>query len=107
MSNVIDFLERLGQDAQLHDATGDEIEAALLNAGIEPRLRTAILEGDQRALEALLGADTNVCCVVYKEDEEEEEEHEDEEEEEEEGEDDEKSMLDGPQPSQRRAVRTG
>jgi len=107
VSNVIDFLERLGQDAQLRDATGEEIEAALLNAGIEPGLRAAILEGDQRALEALLGADTNVCCVVYKEDEEEEEEHEDEEEEEEEGEDDEKSLLDGAEPSQRRVARTG
>jgi hypothetical protein len=106
VSNVIDFLERLGQDAQLHEATGEEIEAALLNAGIEPGLRAAILEGNQRALEALLGADTNVCCVVYKEDEEEEEEHEDEEEEEE-GEDDEKSMLDSARPAPRRAVRTG
>jgi hypothetical protein len=108
VSNVIDFLERLGQDAQLRDATGEEIEVALLNAGIEPDLRAAILEGDQRALEALLGADSNVCCVVYKEDEEEEEEeHEGEEEEEEEGEDDEKSLLDGAQPSQRRVARTG
>jgi hypothetical protein len=106
VSNVIDFLERLGQDAQLRDATGEEIEAALLNAGIEPRLRAAILEGNQAALEALLGADTNVCCVIYKEDEEEEEEKEDEGEEEEEGEDDDKAMLDNV-PSRRRAVRVG
>jgi hypothetical protein len=105
VSNVIDFLERLGQDAQLCDATGEEIEAALLNAGIEPRLRAAILKGDQAALEALLGADTNVCCVIYKEDEE-EEEKEDEEEEEEEGEDDDKAMLDDV-PSRRRAGRVG
>lgn len=106
MSNVIDFLERLGQDAQLRGASGDEMEAALLNAGIEPELRTAILEADQRALEALLGADTNVCCVIYKEDEEEEEEKEDEGEGEEEGEDDEKAMLDDV-PSRRRSVRVG
>ena len=110
MSNVIDFLERLGQDSQLRNATGEQIEAALLNAGIEPPLRTAILDGDQGALEALLGADTNVCCVIYKEDEEEEEEKEDEKEdegeEEEEGEDDDKAMLDDV-PSRRRAIRDG
>ena len=36
MSNVIDFLERLGQDAQLRHATGIELEQALTRAGIEP-----------------------------------------------------------------------
>src|ERR1700753_2516098 len=92
VSNVIDFLERLGQDAELRDATSDEIHEALRVAGIEPQLRTAILGDDRQALEALLGADGNVCCVVFKEDEEEEEE-EDEGEEEEEGEDDEKALL--------------
>lgn len=104
MSNVIDFLERLGQDAELRSATGDEIEAALLNAGIEPRLRPAILGDDRCALEALLGADSNVCCVVFKEDEEEEEKEGDEEEEEEEGEDDEKALLED-LPASRRVAR--
>jgi len=105
VSNVIDFLERLGQDAQLRRATGDEIEAALRNAGIEPGLRQAILGDDRGALEALLGADGNVCCVVFKEDEEEEEKEGDEEEEEKEGEDDEKSLLEEQSPSHRRVAR--
>ena len=104
MSNVIDFLERLGQDAKLRGATGEELEAALLTAGIEPGLRQAILGDDRRALEELLGADGNVCCVVFKEDEEEEEEEEGEEEEEEEGDDDEKSLLD--EQPQRRVARS-
>lgn len=106
MSNVIDFLERLGQDAQLRSASGDEIEAALRDAGITLDVRQAILGDDRRALEALLGADGNVCCVVFKEDEEEEEEKEgDEEEEEKEGEDDEKALLEDQPALHRRVAR--
>ena len=80
VSNVIDFLERFGQDADLRHASDEAVAEALRNAGIEPALQAAVLDKDQRALEALLGADTNVCCMVYKEDEAEEEEPEEEEE---------------------------
>lgn len=89
MSNVIDFLEKFGQDAGLRHATDDAIADALRNAGIEPRLQAAILDKDQHALEALLGADTNVCCMVNAPDEEEEEEDEDDEDDEEEEEEEE------------------
>jgi hypothetical protein len=65
MSNVIDFLERLGQDAQLRHATSTEVEQALTHAQIDPALRAAVLSGDQRALEARLGAKSNVCCMVF------------------------------------------
>ncbi len=89
MSNVIDFLERLGRDADLQQASGDIWEEALRSAGIDPALRAAILGNDRQALEALVGAPGVVCCIVYKEDEEEEEEQEDEPEEEEEKEENE------------------
>ena len=69
MSNVIDFLERFGSDAHLRFAADDEVEAALKLAGIDQDVRAAIVSKDQRALEALLGADTNVCCIVDKPDE--------------------------------------
>ena len=72
MSNVIDFLEQFGRDAGLRHASGEEAEAALRLAGIEPAMRTAIMDKDQSALEQLLGADTNVCCLINKPDEEEE-----------------------------------
>ena len=88
MSNVIDFLERFGQDAGLRHAPSDAVAEALKSAGIDPELRAAILANDQRTLEALLGADTNVCCMTNKpEDEEEEPEEDDEEDEEDEDED--------------------
>ena len=93
MSNVIDFLERFGRDAELRHASDEDVEAALKQAGIEPAVRLAIVGKDQRALEQLLGADTNVCCLIDKPDEEEEdddvEEDEDEDDEDDEDEDDE------------------
>lgn len=79
MSNIIDFLERFGGDAQLRYASNEELEAALRLAGIDPGVRAAILASDQRALEQLLGADSNVCCVINKPDDEEEEEEEEDE----------------------------
>ena len=78
MSNVIDFLERFGRDAALRYATEDAVAEALRTAGLEPALQAAILDKDQRRLEALLGADTNVCCMINAPDEEEEEEPEEE-----------------------------
>jgi hypothetical protein len=64
--NIIDFLEQLGQDAELRYATREQLEAALIKAGIEPALRTALLRKDQRLLEALLDANANVCCMVAR-----------------------------------------
>jgi hypothetical protein len=85
--NVIDFLERFGEDAELRHASREALEEALRSAGIDPALRAAILGKDQRTLEALLGADANVCCTVHQDDEEEETEKDDEDEDEDEDED--------------------
>ena len=92
MSNVIDFLERFGRDAELRDASVDAVEEAMRVAGIDPSVRLAIVGKDQSALERLLGADTNVCCMVNAPDKEEEEEEEDDDEEEEEDEEEENSL---------------
>lgn len=78
MSNVIDFLESLGQDAKLRHASREEMEQALLNAQIEPELRAAILDSDQARLEALLGATANVCCMIHAPEDDEDEPAEDE-----------------------------
>jgi hypothetical protein len=88
VSNVIDFLERFGANADLRYTSDAAVEAALKLAGIDEAVRAAIVAKDQRALEALLGADTNVCCVVNKPDDEEEEEDEDEEDDEDEDDED-------------------
>ena len=93
MSNLIDVIEKWGGDAQWRHATDEAREAALIAAGFEPEERAALLGADQDALESLLGATHNICCMVNAPDEEEPEEEEEEDDEddedEEESEDDE------------------
>lgn len=60
MTDVIDFLERLGQDAKLRRAP---LETALTGAGLSTEVRAALMARDQRSLEALLGT-SNVCCMI-------------------------------------------
>jgi hypothetical protein len=98
VSAIIDFLERMGRDALLRGAAATEIQDALTQAGLPSNLWTVISGLEPGALETLVGASANVCCLVYspdKEDEEEEEEEPPEEEaEEEEKEDKVKKSLD-------------
>jgi hypothetical protein len=54
MSNVIDFLERMGKDAQLRRASPDEVALALTEADVETPLCSAIVARDTPALQALL-----------------------------------------------------
>lgn len=63
MFDVIDFLESMGQDAQLRHASQDEMGRALAGAEIEPKLRVAILAGNGPGLQALLGQDP-FCCLI-------------------------------------------
>jgi hypothetical protein len=64
MSNVVDFLEMIGQDARLRHASQDEMKLALVDVQMDADLRAAILAKDQLQLETLLGA-SNTCCVVF------------------------------------------
>lgn len=77
MTSVIDFLERLGQDARLRHASAEELDRVLVSAQIDPAVRAALLGEDQRQLEALLGAATNVCCMVHAPEDDEEEPEDD------------------------------
>jgi hypothetical protein len=90
VSNVIDFLQRLAQDADLRHAPRIALELALTEADIDPALREALLGTDQRKLESLLGADTNVCAMISpgQKEESEEEDEDDVEDDEDEDEDD-------------------
>jgi hypothetical protein len=72
MSNVIDFLERMGRDAQLRHASQGEVELALANEQIDLELQAAILAESSSQLGALLGQGV-FCCMQEpgKEDEDE------------------------------------
>jgi hypothetical protein len=79
MSNLIEVIEHWGRDAQWRHATAEAREAALIEAGLEPDVRTAVLRADQGLLESLLGATHNICCMINAPEEEEEREDEDDE----------------------------
>jgi hypothetical protein len=83
MSNIVDFIARLGQDSHLRYAASSDVERELQRAGIPSELQAALLAADPRRLEALLGVQSNVCCMVHAPDDEEEDEEEDDAEEEE------------------------
>ncbi len=79
MLDVIDFLERMGQDAQLRHAALIDVELASAQAQLDPEIRAAILAGDQSLLETLLGS-SNVFCGLLPGKQDEDEEDDDSEE---------------------------
>jgi hypothetical protein len=65
MSNVIDFLERMGRDAQLRHADDSDVKQALQIAGIDAATGSAICKGDEEQLAAILKANPNVCAMIF------------------------------------------
>jgi hypothetical protein len=65
MSDVIEFLERMGKDSQLRHAPAGALQRALSDARMSPQLQAAVMGGDQAGIEAVLGINTNVCCMIY------------------------------------------
>lgn len=78
MSDVVDFLEHMGRDARLRDASQADVEHAVARAGLDPQLQQAILARDKGRLEALLGAQ-HFCGVMIPGKEDDEEERKDDE----------------------------
>ncbi|MGC1550886.1 MAG: hypothetical protein WA777_20375 [Rhodanobacter sp.] len=76
MSDVIDFLERMGQDAQLRHASRDDVELAMADVQIEPALREAILAKNSAQLQTMLGEDPPPPIQMPSEEEEDETEEE-------------------------------
>ena len=65
MSNVIDFLEKMGRDAQLRHANDSDVNQAMQIAGIDAATGSAIRKGDEEQLAALLKANPNVCAMIF------------------------------------------
>ncbi|MEO9078714.1 MAG: hypothetical protein ABI268_05320 [Rhodanobacter sp.] len=70
MFNVIEFLERVGQDALLRQNSQGEVALALANEEVDAEFRAAILSKDQPWLEKLLGQGPH-CCALFPAEEEE------------------------------------
>lgn len=64
MSNVIDFLEKMGQDARLRYGSCADVETALEGERFEPALREAILARDHSKLGSALGQGI-LCCLMF------------------------------------------
>jgi len=64
MTDVIEFLERMGRDAQLRHASEAVLEEAMRDAHLSAPARAALMGGDRAALKAVIGAHDNVCCMV-------------------------------------------
>jgi hypothetical protein len=77
MTDVIDFLEQMGQNARLRHADRAEIERALITSGLDPSLKDALVAGDAGPLNALLGANADMCCLIHAPDQDDEEDEHD------------------------------
>lgn len=73
MADVIDFLERMGQDAALRHAPAAVLEQAMRDAQMSPRARAALASGSRTEIQAVLGAQSSVCCMVFAPEQESEE----------------------------------
>lgn len=80
MHDVLEFLERVGQDWQLRHAEPGVLAHALAQTGIDTAMHPAILEADSRRLQSLLALSANICCAVHPAHEDDDEEDLDEEE---------------------------
>ena len=84
MSNVIEFLERMGSDAGWRGGQVSDVELAIADSTLAPAIKAALLARDSESLRVLIDGASNLCCLVHNpdddEDEEEEEEHDEEEE---------------------------
>ncbi|AGG89544.1 MULTISPECIES: hypothetical protein [Rhodanobacter] len=73
MSDVVEFLERMGKDAQLSRASGNKLEQVAASAGLDLILQDAILSEDSSTLKALLGIATHCAMLAPAEEQEEQE----------------------------------
>jgi hypothetical protein len=76
MPDIVDFLERVGQDALLNRASRSELELVLAGVKMDQQVREALIAGDRQRLEALF--DVAPLCAMLIPGEEQEEEQEDE-----------------------------
>lgn len=63
MSNIIDFLEAIGQDASLRYASTGEMQHMLADSQMGQDVQEAVLARDQQRLTALLRV-SNTCCML-------------------------------------------
>lgn len=71
MSGIIGFLERVGCDAQLRQASEDDLVRVLNEMGVGATTSRAVLRADSVMLHAMLQVNPTLCCLIYTPQEEE------------------------------------
>ena len=64
MSNVIRFLESVGQDAALRHAIGEHLQDVAECLQLEPQARAAVLSTDKVLISTLTHAMPVICCGI-------------------------------------------
>lgn len=62
MSDIIDFMERMGGDATLSQASADELAEVLSSSDLAPEFQSAVIARNASHLGALMG--TNPACML-------------------------------------------
>ncbi len=71
MSNVITFLEKMGNNAALASQSPEDYAAAVDALGLDNAPRQALLDRDPAALNGLLGGRLKMMCLLFPADGEE------------------------------------
>lgn len=71
MSNVIAFLEKMGNNAALANQAPEDYAAAVDALGLDDAPRQALLDRDASALNGLLGGRMQMMCLLLPADDEE------------------------------------
>jgi hypothetical protein len=71
MSNVIAFLEKMGNNAALANQAPEDYAAAVDALGLDDAPRQALLDRDASALNGLLGGRMKMMCLLFPADGEE------------------------------------
>lgn len=71
MSNVIAFLEKMGNNAALANQAPEDYAAAVDALGLDDAPRQALLDRDASALNGLLGGRMQMMCLLFPADGEE------------------------------------
>lgn len=63
MSNIVDFLEMIGESAKLRYASVENLRRMLVDNHMDREVRKAVLAGDQQRLSELFKVQTK-CCIL-------------------------------------------
>lgn len=64
MKNVINFLERLGKDAQLKNLSAEQLNEMVNDAQLADAVRLALQEGNVAELEMILNVRHKIVCMI-------------------------------------------